>query len=204
VSVLSAALFSWVQGAGFYEGTCRAAVELLPPGAGRTWLDVGCGPGLVTRLASRRGYDALGVDRDVAMVCAARRFRHGSERYEVSDLEGVAALYQAARADVVSAASLLYVLRDPESAVVLLWSCVRPGGRLLVVETTRDMTPERVDRVLGRVARGRRLGLRLWARARRGRAVDRSVLDAARGATIERHLLLEGLVEACLLTKPAA
>jgi SAM-dependent methyltransferase len=201
VSVLSTALFSWVQGAAFYEQTHRAAVELLPSGAGRSWLDVGCGPGLVTRLASQRGYDALGIDRDAAMVRAARRAKHGGEHYEVSDLEGAA---RGVRADVVSAASLLYVLRDPEKGVALLWRCVQPAGHLLVVETTRDMTPERASRILGKTARGRRLALLLWARARRGRTVDRSVLDAARGARIERHLLLEGLVEACLLTKRAA
>jgi 2-polyprenyl-3-methyl-5-hydroxy-6-metoxy-1,4-benzoquinol methylase len=73
MSLASAAFLAWVQGAAFYQDVHAAAVDLLPRGEGKTWLDVGCGPGLVTRLASRRGYRALGVDRDAATIWAARR-----------------------------------------------------------------------------------------------------------------------------------
>ena len=71
MSFIAAKLFDWLQGADFYHAAHRAAVEHLPPGDGKLWVDVGCGPGLVARLAAARGYRAIGVDRDRHMIAAA-------------------------------------------------------------------------------------------------------------------------------------
>ena len=60
---LSAAFFTWVQSAQFYVDLHTQAIELLPTGDGKSWLDVGCGPGLVARLARSRGYDVLGLTK---------------------------------------------------------------------------------------------------------------------------------------------
>jgi 2-polyprenyl-3-methyl-5-hydroxy-6-metoxy-1,4-benzoquinol methylase len=78
--VIGATLFVWLQGAGFYRDVHQQAVDILPQGNGKTWLDVGCGPGLVARQAAARGYDATGVDADGNMVRAAKRLTrwHGS------------------------------------------------------------------------------------------------------------------------------
>jgi SAM-dependent methyltransferase len=199
MSRFSAELFSWIQGAAFYEDLHGNAVRLLPPGDGRTWLDVGCGPGLVTRLAGRHGYDAVGIDRDPAMIRAARRIaRDEGCRFEVGEL-GIEQPPHSG--DVVSAASLLIVLPDARRALAQLWACVRPGGILLVIETTTHMTPERAKSVAPRTRPGRRTALALWARARRGHAIDPTVFDGLDSASRERHALLEGLVDAWILRK---
>ena len=52
MSMAAAALFAWVQSAPGYRRVHDDAVGLLGPGDGRAWLDAGCGPGLVTRLAA--------------------------------------------------------------------------------------------------------------------------------------------------------
>jgi trans-aconitate methyltransferase len=199
VSRFSAALFSWIQGAAFYEDLHREAVCLLPPGHGKRWLDVGCGPGLVARLAGRHGYDAMGIDRDPAMIRAARRIA-GAEacRFDVAELGSAGSRHAA---DVVSAASLLIVLPDVRGALARLWACVRPGGALLVIETTPNMTPERAKSVAPRTRPGRRAALALWARARSGRAIDPAVFDGLDSSSRERHALLEGLVDAWILRK---
>lgn len=128
-------MFDWIEGAPFYAETHREAIDLVPEGHGRSWLDVGCGPGLVARLAAERGYEALGVDRDPAMIQAARR-HETTARFEVADLSALP------DADVVSAASLLIVVPDASATIDVLWRHVRPGGALLIVETTPRMTPE--------------------------------------------------------------
>lgn len=203
MSFLSAAFFSWVQGAPFYIDVHSQAVSLLPPGNGRTWLDVGCGPGLMARLARERRYDVLGIDRDPAMIRLAMCHTRGKQgcRFEVGDLNRVSGRYSA---DVVSAASLLFVLPDPGQAIKQLWDCVRLGGRLLVIETTEKMAPEVAREVRKTMQPGRRLVLTMWARARRGRAVSPDVFREVPAQSTECIPLLNGLVQAWSFVKGPA
>jgi ubiquinone/menaquinone biosynthesis C-methylase UbiE len=196
MSRVAVGLFEWVQRAPFYVDVHRAAVGHLPPGSGATWLDVGCGPGLVARLAAAHGYRATGVDVDPGMVAAARR--HDPEARADYVLGGLDELPEA---DVVSAASLLAVVPDVPAAVRQLWEAVRPGGALLVIETTSDMTPAVVRAALRRRHVEGRAVLRRWAGTRRGRAVDHRHLLELPESSVEHHLLLEGLVAAWILWK---
>lgn len=198
MSRLSAAFFAWIQAAPFYLELHEQAVRGLPPGGGRTWLDVGTGPGLVARLASKHGYDVLGIDRDAEMVASARRQRRGErERYAQGD---ASALHTQGTFDVVSAASLLSVVADRAHVLDVLWQRVVPGGTLLIVETTALMTPANARVVQAGSGHGWHAALWLWARARNGKTVDVSVFDAlAHNADCvgsEHTLLLGGLVAA--------
>jgi trans-aconitate methyltransferase len=192
--------FEWVQGADFYVDLHREAVELTLATVAEprpTWVDAGCGPGLVARLAAERGARALGIDTDPAMLRAAER-KPGATRFELGD----ASELEAASADIVSAASLLYGAADPRSIVTTLWAAVRPGGALLLVETTSAMTLDGARPISSELRARDRLALHLWARARNGHAFDRSSLDAmpTRGRTTTR--LLNGLAEAIVTIKP--
>lgn len=202
MSRAGAALFTWLQHAPFYDEAHRDAVALLPDGWGRRWLDVGCGPGLVTRLAAERGYVAMGVDPDEAMLRAARRSSGTAAcRYECGGLDDLASHPQY---DVVSATSLLCTVTDPERALLQLWSRVAPGGTLLIVETTSAMTPANVRRVVGTDDVVAHPALKMWAVVRRGRHVDRSVLHSVSAAGHRCVPLLGGLVQAWLLTRTAS
>jgi len=196
----SAAFFSWVQGAPFYVEVHAQAVDLLPPGNGKTWLDVGCGPGLVARLAGDRGYNALGIDNDPEMIRFALHSARGRQqcRLEVGDLKDISSRHSA---DVVSAASLLFVVPDPGAAIQQLWDCVRPGGKLLVIETTEQMTQGSVQKVRNTVQPGRRLALELWARTRNGRAIAAETFSSLSALASTRTPLLGGLVQAWIFTK---
>ena len=118
--------------------------------------------------------------------------------FEVASLDDVAA--SGVTADVVSAASLLFVLPEPERALERLWSLVAPGGSLLLVETTAAMRPRAAWQ--GMAGRGS-AGLLLWGLARRGRSVA-TVIDAFGAADLASsvfHPLLRGLVGAWLLRR---
>lgn len=78
-------LFTRVQNADFYRRYLLDALRLLPAGQGRTFLDVGCGPGVRTRLAAAHGYLATGLDIDASMITAGRR---------IARREGSAALFR--------------------------------------------------------------------------------------------------------------
>lgn len=203
MSFVSAAFFSWVQAAPFYIDVHAQAVDLLPPGNGKTWLDVGCGPGLVAHLACDRGYDVLGIDRDPAMVRFAVRNTRGNQRcrFEVGDLNGISGQQSA---DVVSAVSLLFVVPEPGVAIRQLWDRVRPGGSLLVIETTARMTPEGARKAKSMTRPGRRVALTLWARIRSGRAIAPEVFRLLSAHSSVCTPLLGGLVQAWTFTKEPA
>ena len=71
--MIGAVLFTWLQGAEFYKDLHKQAIDALPSGEGKTWVDLGCGPDLVSRLAAANFYDVTGIDTDLSMIKAARR-----------------------------------------------------------------------------------------------------------------------------------
>jgi trans-aconitate methyltransferase len=200
--MVAATLFTWMQGADFYHDLHAEAVAALPQAEGsRQWIDVGCGPGLVTRLAAARGYQTLGIDINPQMIAAAKQIakREGSlATFRVGSLEEVTN----AKADVVSAASLLAVLADSFAGLKTLWQGVRSGGTLLIIEPTAQMTVDHAQRLLRRGLPGKRsFGLRLWANARQGNAVDPSIYSRLDAAQVDCIPLLDGLVAAWVIRK---
>ena len=200
MSTIGANFFRWVQGATFYVDMHREAVEFalattaIPE---PTWIDVGCGPGLVARLAADQGARATGIDSDPAMISAARR-NPGAARFELGNADGLAA----GSADIVSAASLLFGASDPRSMAATLWAAVAPGGSLLVVETTTQMTVDRARAIAAEIPPHRRHALMLWARSRGGNVFDRSALDALAPGHRTITPLLHGLAEAIVVARP--
>lgn len=203
MSTLSARFFSFVQGALFYETLHQTAVALLPHGEGKTWLDIGCGPGLLTRLAAQHGYTATGFDLDPEMVNRARvlaQHQNNPSQYETLGLYATALASH--RADVVSAASLLAVLPNRTEALARLSSLLKPDGTLLLVETSTKMHPKAAWAWLkhhGFAHRGAILLLWAWTR-RHGRAVDpRPHLPA--GFSAQAIDIFEGMVTAWVIRR---
>ncbi len=205
MSFVAAKLFDWLQGADFYHDAHRAAVEQLPPGDGKLWVDVGCGPGLVTRLAAACGYHAIGIDRDTHMIATAQRLavRAGSSaEFQRGDIESLAAMTP--RADVISAASLLAVVDDKATALQALLAAVKPGGCLLIIEPTAAMTPVAADTLIRNGLGGKRVnGLRLWARARHGRTINPELFKEVNSSAVRYVPLLSDLLGAWILKTAA-
>lgn len=205
MGALAARFFTRLQAAGFYETLLRDALALLPDGDSRTLLDIGCGPGALTRLAAARGYYATGIDNDPSMIAQAKRTarREGSPAaFAVADLSEAATCFPPA--DVVAAASLLAVVPDPARKLPELWSCVAPDGALLIIEPSAQMNPANAQRLLASQevgGRGRHL-LTLWARARHGHTLNSALFDTLPEiARRNDYPLLGGLIVATLLKR---
>jgi SAM-dependent methyltransferase len=174
MSALSAWFFARVQAADFYRALHREAVALLPaPSPGARWLDVGCGPGLVARLAAERGYRVLGTDLDPAMVAQARR--------------------QARRAGSAATFEAADLLADPPGGGTLL--LVEPDASM--TPQAAAALRARLGPTLGRGA----WVLSLWARTRRPERAIRAEDLQVPGWTLQREPLLGGLVNAWRLTR---
>jgi len=192
---VGAKFFAWLQGAEFYRNLHHEALKQIPDGKGKKWMDVGCGPGLLARLAAGKGYDAIGIDPDSSMIREAKKIalnENSSAHFEVGDVFRI----PPENADIVSASSLLATLDDKVAGFHALLMAVKPGGSLLIIEPTDRMTPKAVDVIIRGGVRGKRItGLQLWAHARQGRAVNPKIFNASEGI-ITFTPLLGGLVGA--------
>lgn len=201
MGVLAARFFAYVQSAALYRDLHHQAVALLPQGNGLSWLDVGCGPGLVVRYAHTQGYVATGVDIDPAMIREARRIaKHMrlSTRFEVAGLDDISPPGY----DIVSAASLLIVIKDRRAALESLKSLVQLRGTLLIIETTRAFTFSNTWAHLNKVGfGGRNWVMLLWALVRRRARFVEAADFVSAGWTADRHELMPG-VDAWLLRPP--
>jgi len=199
--MIGAVLFTWLQGADFYSNLHKQAVDTLPLGEGKTWIDLGCGPGLVSRLAAEKLYDVTGIDTDKSMIKAARRLKkwHGSKaKFEVGDLSCLSGK----KADVISAASLLAVLDDKEDALKKMWESILPNGYLLIIEPTELMNQENAKGLIKTGLPKKRVrGLKMWAMARENRAIDPAIFDSIKTTDKITLELLGGLVKARLFKK---
>ncbi len=198
----TARLFSWLQDAEFYRDMHLAAADMLADGDRGAWLDVGCGPGVLTRIAADKGYAARGIDRDPNMVEAARRLadeRNSPAKFEVSDVATESGHNQ--RYDVVSASSLLVVLADPAAALGRLIALAKPGGSVLIIEATREMTRRRAFSAVCSGGLGRRAYmLQVWATFRAGRTLQDAVFDQA-ALRVTHRPLLDGLARASIIRR---
>jgi ubiquinone/menaquinone biosynthesis C-methylase UbiE len=104
----------------------------LPERAGDV-LDLGCGTGSMSLLASEQGHRVTGVDLSPAMVTLAREKLAGRDAvFLVGDAAAPPVGEQ--RFDAVLVRHVLWALPDPGRALRHWAGLLRPGGRLVLVE----------------------------------------------------------------------
>ena len=115
---------------GFYNGVAADIAALAASGA--AVLDVGCGPGHLTRRLAALGLEATGIDLDPAMIerAAARGTPEAVGRYLAAD---VAALpFEDGAFDVVASSLSMHHWADAEAGLAEMRRVVRPGGRIVI------------------------------------------------------------------------
>ena len=107
----------------------RAAelVTLLDPRPGERILDLGCGTGRLTAVIASRGASVVGVDRDAAMIEAARE-QFPDVEFAIGDGE---ALDLAGPFDAVFSNAALHWMTRPEVVLHGVARLLRPGGRFV-------------------------------------------------------------------------
>lgn len=102
-------------------------------------LDAGCGTGFLSFELAGRGHRVTGVDFAPAMIAEARRKateRARSVRFEEADAELLP--FSPASFDLVISRHVLWTLPHPEAAIDEWKRVLRPGGRLVIVDSQLD------------------------------------------------------------------
>jgi len=124
---------------------------VLPPLPTRI-VDLGCGTGSLAVLVAELGYDVVGMDISSRMLERARAQARESD-VDVTFLEGDAndPPLDPATFDVVLGRDVVATLPDPGAALATWARVVRPGGRLVLIETrtgTDGLAAVQLQRIL--------------------------------------------------------
>jgi len=113
--------------------------SVLPASPARV-LDVGTGTGFVARIAAELGHYVTAIDASPTMLDASPAREQGlAITFAVGD--AVAPAFPAESFDVVINRSLLWTLRQPETAFGHWYELLRPGGRVVTVYGLSPRTP---------------------------------------------------------------
>ncbi len=160
-------------------------------------LDVGCGTGFISFELAASGHRVTGIDFAASMLEEARRKAAESRtpiRFEQGDAENLP--FGACSFDLVVSRHVLWTLPHPVAAVVEWVRVLRPGGRLVVLDSQSDpnlpLNPRQNARASSEYA-----GLDRWLPFLSGRPpADIEALFAAHGLVDIGHDPLTDLVEA--------
>ncbi len=114
-----------------YTQWVHALRTVLPDPPARV-LDVGTGTGFVARIAAELGHDVSAIDLSTAMIeASAARDSARPITFTVGD--AVDPPFPRRSIDAVVSRSLLWTLREPETAFRNWYELLRPGGRVVAI-----------------------------------------------------------------------
>lgn len=124
--------------------TLGALVELVPEGDRGEWVDLACGPGLVSRAIAGRVGSVRGIDLTPAMVEEATRraAEEGVGNVEFAVGDATATGLPGASFDGAITRLSLHHVPSPARVVAEMARLVRPGGWVLVSDIAADTEGE--------------------------------------------------------------
>jgi 2-polyprenyl-3-methyl-5-hydroxy-6-metoxy-1,4-benzoquinol methylase len=155
-------------------------------------VDIGCSVGLLTRIAHKNNHTITGYDLDnISLKIASllnKKIKYKNENF----LD-----FQNEKFDVISATSLLSVLKDQQSAYNKLISLLKDENSLLIIiEPTNKLSVKNVLKLCNKSIKNiwKYKGFFLWAKAREGKAVDINIIDKQENITVEHIYLYNDMI----------
>ena len=122
----------------------EASRKSLRASSGESILDLGSGPGfLACEIAEEVGETgrvfAVDISSDMNSISATRAAAAGlSDRIEISEGDATALTFPDSAFDAAVSTQVIEYLADPDAALVELARVLRPGGRLVLIDTDFD------------------------------------------------------------------
>jgi 2-polyprenyl-3-methyl-5-hydroxy-6-metoxy-1,4-benzoquinol methylase len=110
-------------------------------------LDVGCGPGHVTRTLARRGFQVTGIDRSRRLLRLAQRYAARDSiqvRFQHSPSDKLP--FADSTFDAAIATGVIYWVERPAETLAEMARVVRPGGFIASLDPQASMSIARVRR----------------------------------------------------------
>ena len=130
----------------------RWTLDLIAPKDEEALLEIGCGPGLGLAEAAARAPRAqlTGIDHSVVMLeQAKRRLSEAAPDKPLALVEGNHLLLSGypAAFDAIWSANVVQFFPDMDEAFGLIFSALKPGGRVMTTYQPRHRNPTRADAV---------------------------------------------------------
>lgn len=187
-------IFLWLHHQTFYKALQQEVIAPFGFASGdKSWADVGCSTGLLTRLAQKSGYRVTGYDINNFSLFIAKILSYSKKNIAYNN-ENFHELKQTF--DVVSATSLLSVVEDKKEALDSLLNLLKDkNSTLVIIEPTNELSRKNVYKhIHGLKSFWFYKGLLLWAKAREGKAVDEVLFENLEHVDITKKYYLEGMV----------
>jgi ubiquinone/menaquinone biosynthesis C-methylase UbiE len=118
-----------------HDAWLATLARLLPPPPA-TALDVGAGTGFLTFIAAESGHVVTGIDLAEGMLAQAHERAAtvaNPPQFHIGD--AVTPDFPPQSFDVIMSRHVLWTLRDPENAFRNWWNLLKPGGRVVAIDS---------------------------------------------------------------------
>jgi len=198
---MSTFIFLWLQNQIFYNQLQKNVLSPISVADNtKSWADIGCSTGLITRLAQKLGYGVTGYDINDFSLLVAKILSLTKKNitYKNEDFHTLKTKF-----DIVSATSLLSVVEDKEKSLASLISLLKDeNSTLIIIEPSALMSRDNVwKKIDGIKTFWYYKGLLLWAKAREGKHIDTALFEDLKGVNIEQKYYLHEMVCVSYITK---